>query len=42
VEVSTEPLIREAEAIEAQLRKMHEQVEQARKKAGKQYENIYL
>lgn len=42
IEVSTEPLIKEAEMIEAQLRKMHEQVEQARKKAGKQYENIYL
>ncbi len=42
VEVSTEPLIKEAEMIEEQLRKMHEQMERARKKAEKQYESIYL
>jgi len=42
IDVSTEPLIKEAEMIEAQLRKMHEQMEQARRKAEKQYENIYL
>jgi uncharacterized protein len=42
IEVSTEPLIREAEMIEEQLRKMHEQMEQARKKEMKQYESIYL
>jgi len=42
LEVSTEPLIREAEMIEEQLRRMHEQMEQARKKAEKQYESIYL
>lgn len=42
IEISTEPLIREAEMIEEQLRKMHEQMEQARKKAEKQYESIYL
>ena len=42
IEISTEPLIKEAEMIEEQLRKMHEQMEQARKKAEKQYESIYL
>jgi len=42
IDVSTEPLIREAELIEEQLRKMHEQIERARKKEMKQYENIYL
>ena len=42
IEVSTEPLLKEAEMIEAQLRKMHEQMEQARRKAEKQYESIYL
>ncbi|NJD98689.1 proteasome assembly chaperone family protein [Thermococcus sp. LS1] len=42
IEVSTEPLIKEAEMIEEQLRKMHEQMEQARRKAEKQYESIYL
>ncbi|QDA30425.1 proteasome assembly chaperone family protein [Thermococcus indicus] len=42
IDVSTEPLIKEAEMIEAQLRKMHEQMEQARRKAEKQYESIYL
>ncbi|AFL95252.1 hypothetical protein CL1_1049 [Thermococcus cleftensis] len=42
IEVSTEPLIKEAEMIEEQLRKMHEQMEQARRKEMKQYESIYL
>ncbi len=42
VEVSTEPLTEEARAIEEQLRKMHEQMEAARKKAERQYESIYL
>ncbi|ADT84854.1 proteasome assembly chaperone family protein [Thermococcus barophilus] len=42
IEISTEPLIKEAEMIEEQLRKMHEQMEMARKKAEKQYESIYL
>lgn len=42
LEVSTEPLLQEARAIEEQLRRMHEQMEQARKKAEKQYESIYL
>jgi len=42
IDVSTEPLIKEAEMIEEQLRKMHEQMEQARKKEMKQYESIYL
>jgi uncharacterized protein len=42
IEVSTEPLIKEAEMIEEQLRKMHEQMEEARKRAQKQYESIYL
>ncbi|NJE85444.1 proteasome assembly chaperone family protein [Thermococcus sp. CX2] len=42
IDVSTEPLIKEAEMIEEQLRKMHEQMEQARRKAEKQYESIYL
>jgi len=42
IEVSTEPLLKEAEMIEEQLRRMHEQMEQARKKAEKQYESIYL
>ncbi|MBP1911497.1 proteasome assembly chaperone family protein [Thermococcus stetteri] len=42
IEVSTEPLLKEAEMIETQLRKMHEQMEQARRKAEKQYESIYL
>ncbi|AHL23416.1 MULTISPECIES: proteasome assembly chaperone family protein [Thermococcus] len=42
IDVSTEPLIKEAEMIEEQLRKMHEQMEQARKKEMKQYESLYL
>ncbi|WP_457752505.1 proteasome assembly chaperone family protein [Thermococcus sp.] len=42
IEISTEPLLKEAEMIEEQLRRMHEQMEQARKKAEKQYESIYL
>ena len=42
LEVSTEPLLQEARAIEEQLRRMHEQMEQARKKAQQQYESIYL
>ncbi|WP_297519740.1 proteasome assembly chaperone family protein [Thermococcus sp.] len=42
LEVSTEPLLQEAQAIEEQLRRMHEQMEQARKKAQQQYESIYL
>jgi len=42
IDVSTEPLIKEAEMIEEQLRKMHEQMERARKKEMKQYESIYL
>ena len=42
LEVSTEPLLQEAKAIEEQLRRMHEQMEQARKKAQQQYESIYL
>ena len=42
LEVSTEPLLQEARAIEEQLRRMHEQMEQARRKAEKQYESIYL
>ncbi|WP_297416922.1 proteasome assembly chaperone family protein [Thermococcus sp.] len=42
LEVSTEPLLQEAKAIEEQLRKMHEQMEQARKKAQQHYESIYL
>jgi len=42
LEVSTEPLLQEAKMIEEQLRRMHEQMEQARKKAQQQYESIYL
>ncbi|ASJ08170.1 proteasome assembly chaperone family protein [Thermococcus siculi] len=42
IEVSTEPLLQEARAIEEQLRRMHEQMEQARQRAEKQYESIYL
>ncbi|RLF87764.1 proteasome assembly chaperone family protein [Thermococci archaeon] len=42
IEVSTEPLIKEAEMIEEQLRRMHEQMEEARKKVEKQYETMYL
>ncbi|ASJ01893.1 proteasome assembly chaperone family protein [Thermococcus profundus] len=42
LEFSTEPLLQEARAIEEQLRKMHEQMEQARQRAQKQYESIYL
>lgn len=42
IDVSTEPLLKEAEMIEEQLRKMHEQMEQARKKEMKQYESLYL
>ncbi len=42
LDVSTEPLLKEAEGIEEQLRKMHEQMEAARQKAQKQYESIYL
>jgi uncharacterized protein len=42
IEVSTEPLLQEARVIEEQLRRMHEQMEQARKKAQQQYESIYL
>jgi len=42
IDVSTEPLLKEAEMIEEQLRKMHEQMEAARQKAQKQYESIYL
>ena len=42
LEVSTEPLLQEARAIEEQLRRMHEQMERARKKAQQQYESIYL
>ncbi|WP_297463911.1 proteasome assembly chaperone family protein [Thermococcus sp.] len=41
IEVSTEPLLQEAKMIEEQLRKMHEEMERARKKA-QQYESIYL
>jgi len=42
LDVSTEPLLREAQAIEDQLRKMHEQMEMARQKSEKQYDSIYL
>ncbi|WP_297508361.1 proteasome assembly chaperone family protein [Thermococcus sp.] len=42
IEVSTEPLIKEAEMIEEQLRRMHQQMEEARKKAQQQYETLYL
>ncbi|WP_297489573.1 proteasome assembly chaperone family protein [Thermococcus sp.] len=42
IEVSTEPLLKEAEMIEEQLRRMHEQMEKARKKAQQQYETLYL
>ena len=42
LEVSTEPLLQEAKAIEEQLRKMHQQMEEARQKAQRQYESIYL
>ncbi|MCD6373844.1 MAG: proteasome assembly chaperone family protein [Thermococcus sp.] len=42
IEISTEPLLKEAEMIEEQLRRMHDQMEEARKKAEKQYESIYL
>ncbi len=42
MELSTEPLLKEAQMIEEQLRKMHEQMEAARKKAERQYESIYL
>ncbi len=42
VELSTEPLLREAQMIEEQLKRMHEQMEAARKKAERQYESIYL
>ncbi len=42
LDVSTEPLIEEAKAIEEQLRRMHEDMERARKTAERQYESIYL
>ncbi|WP_461866372.1 proteasome assembly chaperone family protein [Thermococcus sp.] len=42
MELSTEPLLKEAQMIEEQLKRMHEQMEAARKKAEKQYESIYL
>ncbi|AEH25281.1 proteasome assembly chaperone family protein [Pyrococcus yayanosii] len=42
IEVSTEPLIKEAEMIEEQLRRMHEEMEAARKKMERQYESMYL
>ena len=42
LEVSTEPLLQEAKVIEEQLRKMHQQMEEARQKAQRQYESIYL
>jgi uncharacterized protein len=42
LEVSTEPLIKEAEMIEEQLRRMHEQMEIARRKAEKEYESVYV
>jgi len=42
IELSTEPLVEEARAIEEQLRKMHEEMEKARRTAEKQYESIYL
>ncbi|BAA29195.1 proteasome assembly chaperone family protein [Pyrococcus horikoshii] len=40
--VSVEPLLKEAEMIEEQLRKMHEQMEKARRSVEKQYETMYL
>ncbi|ACS91036.1 proteasome assembly chaperone family protein [Thermococcus sibiricus] len=42
IEVSIEPLLKEAQIIEEQLRKMHEQMEFARKRAEKEYESVYL
>ncbi|BAD86085.1 hypothetical protein, conserved, DUF75 family [Thermococcus kodakarensis KOD1] len=42
LDFSTEPLLQEARMIEEQLRKMHEQMEQARQRAEKQYESLYL
>ncbi|WP_297070092.1 proteasome assembly chaperone family protein [Thermococcus sp.] len=42
IELSTEALLQEARAIEEQLRKMHRQMQEARQKAQKQYESIYL
>lgn len=42
IEVSTEPLLKEAQIIEEQLRKMHEKMESARKRAEKEYERVYL
>ncbi|KPU63910.1 3-isopropylmalate dehydratase [Thermococcus sp. EP1] len=40
--VSTEPLLKEAQMIEEQLRRMHEQMESARRRAEKEYERVYL
>lgn len=42
LEVSTEPLLREAEMIEEQLRRMHAQMEAARKRTEREYESVYL
>jgi len=42
IEVSTETLLKEAQIIEEQLRKMHEKMESARKRAEKEYESVYL
>ncbi|MDK2783041.1 MAG: uncharacterized protein PWQ32_630 [Thermococcaceae archaeon] len=42
IEISTEPLLKEAQMIEEQLRKMHEQMESARRRAEKEYESVYL
>ncbi|AIF68496.1 3-isopropylmalate dehydratase [Palaeococcus pacificus DY20341] len=42
IEVSTEPLLKEAQMIEEQLRRMHEQMEKARRRAEKEYESVYL
>ncbi|ALV63829.1 Uncharacterized protein (ATP-grasp superfamily) [Thermococcus sp. 2319x1] len=42
IEISTEPLLEEAQMIEEQLRKMHEQMESARRRAEKEYESVYL
>ncbi|RLF76005.1 proteasome assembly chaperone family protein [Thermococci archaeon] len=42
IEVSVEPLLKEAQAIEEQLRRMHEQMEKARRREQKEYESVYL
>lgn len=42
IEVSVEPLLKEAQAIEEQLRRMHEQMEKARRREQREYESVYL